>query len=142
MINISSKLQTPVTKAARNLRQIPKEKFGAEFPLEKVDLKELEEIQAGIPLFEGISLEEIKFIVKNFSVLNIARGCSSGCSHCLRDAKAPNGQSLTTILWDDLKRFVTGFESLNERLGADIFKGNKYIVLHDDLTRRNFFQKT
>ena len=141
MINISSKLQTPIARAAKTLRQIPKEKLAADFPLEKVDIKELEGIQSGIPLFDGISLEEIKFLVKNFSVLNIARGCASGCGHCLRDAKLPNGQSLTTILWDDLKRFAAGFESLNERLGVDVLKGNKYLVLHDDFNPPEFLAK-
>lgn len=124
-------ITTPVSQnVSRYLKSLSKEHLAADFPLGNIDLSKVEGIQKDIPLFFNSTMQEIKFLTKNFSVLNIAQGCNSECSHCLRNAKRPSAQS--TILWDDLERFTGGVEALNERLGFDIFQGNNYLVLHDD----------
>lgn len=37
-----------------------------------------------------------------------------------------------TILFEDLVRFLDGFKALNERLGFNVFQGNKYVNIIDD----------
>ena len=105
------------------------------FPLEKIDLKKIEGIQTGIPLFEGINLETVKFLTKWFQVLNLTRGCREKCTFCLRDAKTPlkeTHNTINTILWEDLLRFTEGFGKLGERLGVNPFQGNSHITLFED----------
>lgn len=126
-----NQVTTPISQnVSRYLKSLSKEHLAADFPLGNIDLSKIEGIQRDIPLFQNVSMKEIKFLTKNFSVLNIAQGCNSGCSHCLRNAHRPSAQS--TVLWEDLERFTDGVETLNERLSFDIFQGNKYLVLHDD----------
>lgn len=124
------------SKTGIYLKKVSKEYLTADFPMEHLDLKILEGIQEDIPLLNNIKMEEIKFLTKNFSVLNIGRNCTSQCSHCLRNAQLPNETS--TILWDDLLRFINGFGELNSRMETNIFKGNKYFVLHDDFNPPEF----
>ena len=91
------------------------------FPLEKIDLKKIEGIQADIPLFEGVNLESIKFLTKWFQVLNLTRGCREQCTFCLRNAQTSLKEindNINTILWEDLTRFTEGFRKLSERLGV------------------------
>ena len=38
----------------------------------------------------------------------------------------------STILFEDLVRFLDGFKALNERLGFNVFQGNKYVNIIDD----------
>ena len=59
------------------------------FPLERINLSRIEGIQEGISLFEGVRMEDIRFLTKWFQVLNIARGCREQCTFCLRNALAP-----------------------------------------------------
>lgn len=105
------------------------------FPLEKIDLKKIEGIQADIPLFAGVNLESIKFLTKWFQVLNLTRGCREQCTFCLRNAKTPlkeTHNTINTILWEDLTRFTEGFRKLGERLGVNLFQGNSHITLFED----------
>ena len=105
------------------------------FPLEKIDLKKIEGIQADIPLFEGVNLEKIKFLTKWFQVLNLTRGCREQCTFCLRNAKTPlkeTHNTINTILWEDLTRFTEGFKRFGERLGVNPFQGNSHITLFED----------
>lgn len=105
------------------------------FPLERINLSRIEGIQEGISLFEGVRMEDIRFLIKWFQVLNIARGCREQCTFCLRNALAPikeTANQINTILWDDLKRFTEGFSTLSERLGFNILQGNSHITLFED----------
>ena len=95
------------------------------FPLERINLSKIEGIQEGIPLFDGVKMEDIKFLTKWFQVLNLARGCREQCTFCLRNALAPikeTANQINTILWDDLKRFTEGFSTLSERLDLTFCK--------------------
>lgn len=129
-ININP--QSLTTTANKYLKNVSDEVSKSEFPLQHLDMKKLEGIQRGIPLFDGVSLEEIKFLTRNFSILNIARGCVARCSHCLRNAKPLQSGKKGTILWEDLQRFTSGFEQLNNRTGFDVLRGNDFLLLHDD----------
>lgn len=129
-MNIRIPSQRIESSIARYLKSLPKEVLSGDFPLDKTNVNQLEGIQTDIPIFDNVSMQEIKFLLKNFSVLNIAQGCNNGCSHCLRNAKktiTPN-----SISWEDLTNFTNGFKKLSERLGINVFSGNKWIALHDD----------
>lgn len=127
MINLPSKLSTELNK-------IPLEIKKSNCPLARINAKSLEGIQKGIPLFDGeklITLEDIAFITKNFETLNLFRGCTLGCTHCLKNAKKAL-ENFRTILFEDLERFTEGFKELNERLNFNVFKGSNYINIIDD----------
>lgn len=124
MINVTSKITTYV-------KNIPSEIKFAEYPLTKIDLKEVNGIQNNIPLFKGVKIEDIAFITKRLETLNLFRGCRWGCSHCLKNALAPK-KGRETILFEDLLRFVEGFSKLSERFGFNVLNGNKYINIVDD----------
>lgn len=112
-----------------NLSNISSTVKSTPFPLSQINPNCLEGIQKDIPIFNSVTMEDIAFITKRFETLNLFRGCSSGCSHCLKDAKPiKNG----TILFEDLKNFLNGFKTLNERLGFNVFQGNKYLSIIDD----------
>lgn len=120
------------------IRKIPNLIKDTKYPLSKLDLQSLEGIQSDIPLFQGktpLKLDLINFIAKRFETLNLFRGCTVGCSHCLKDAKLENNNS---ILFEDLERFLNGFKTLNERLGFNVFNGNKYLSIVDDSNPSDF----
>lgn len=118
------------TSISRYLKSLPQEVLSGDFPLDKININQLEGIQSGLPIFDNISMQEIKFLLKNFSVLNIAQGCNNACSHCLRNAKPAIVNN--SISWEDLTNFTNGLKKLSERLGFNVFSGNKWIALHDD----------
>ena len=76
-------------------------------------------------------MRDIAFLTKRFETLNLFRGCRVNCSHCLKDAKPPQ-KGCETILFEDLMRFLDGFRELGERLGFNVFQGNKYVNIIDD----------
>ncbi|MBQ2611357.1 hypothetical protein IJF81_03085, partial [bacterium] len=69
----------------------------AQFPLEVINTRKLEGLQNGIDLFQNVSMDEIKFLSKNFSVVNLQRGCKQGCKFCLRNALKPLTETATQI---------------------------------------------
>ena len=121
--------QNNLKNISRYLKSLPSGELSRDFPLDKIDVRHLEGIQQGIDVFENVSMSEIKFLAKNFSILNLARGCSNACTHCLRNAKS---DVKSTMLWENLVKFTEGVKDLNFRLGFNFLNGNKYMVLHDD----------
>lgn len=123
------------SKLKQTVNNIPYHVKTGSFPLSKIDTKLIEGIQKSIPLFDTtdnfVSMENIDFITKKFETLNLFRGCNVGCSHCLKDAKLKQ-KSNRTILYEDLIRFTEGFKNLSERLGFNVFSGNKYVSIVDD----------
>lgn len=120
------------------IKQLPKSIKDSKYPLSKLDTKFLEGIQSGIPLFQGekhLTMNSISFLSTRFETLNLFRGCTVGCSHCLKDAQANGHRS---ILFEDLERFLNGFKTLNERLGFNVFNGNKYLSIVDDSNPSDF----
>ncbi len=111
------------------LNQISSQVRNTKYPLTNVNLSQFEGVQKDIPLFKNVLLEDIAFLTKRFETLNLFRGCSVGCSHCLKDAKPiKNG----TVLFEDLERFLDGFKLLSERFGFNVLQGNKYLNIIDD----------
>lgn len=120
------------------IKQLPKSIKDSKYPLSKLDTQFLEGIQSGIPLFQGekhLTMNSISFLSTRFETLNLFRGCTVGCSHCLKDAQANGHRS---ILFEDLERFLNGFKTLNERLGFNVFNGNKYLSIVDDSNPSDF----
>ena len=120
------------------IKQLPKSIKDSKYPLSKLDTQFLEGIQSGIPLFQGekhLAMNSISFLSTRFETLNLFRGCTVGCSHCLKDAQANGHRS---ILFEDLERFLNGFKTLNERLGFNVFNGNKYLSIVDDSNPSDF----
>lgn len=120
------------------IKQLPNSIKDSKYPLSKLDTKFLEGIQSGIPLFQGekhLAMNSISFLATRFETLNLFRGCTVGCSHCLKDAQANGHRS---ILFEDLERFLNGFKTLNERLGFNVFNGNKYLSIVDDSNPSDF----
>ena len=120
------------------IKQLPNSIKDSKYPLSKLDTKFLEGIQSGIPLFQGekhLAMNSISFLSTRFETLNLFRGCTVGCSHCLKDAQANGHRS---ILFEDLERFLNGFKTLNERLGFNVFNGNKYLSIVDDSNPSDF----
>lgn len=123
---------TNINKIVNNIPQSVK---SAEFPLSRINLKNIEGIQKGIPLFDYknkiIPLSDIDFTAKGLETLDLFRGCNVGCTHCLKDA-LPFPENVRSILFEDLIRFTDGFKSLSERFGFNILNGNKYLNIIDD----------
>lgn len=117
-----------INSVRKYIKSQPREILESSFPLASLDMKKVEGIQKGIPILKGVSMPEVKFLTKWFEALPQSRGCGSGCGHCLRDAQP----AIKNGLWDDFSGFINGFKALNERLGFNLFKGNKYVVMFDD----------
>ena len=128
----------PISNISTYINKIPNSIKDSKYPLTKLNLQNLEGVQNDICLFNGekhLTMNAISFITKRFETLNLFRGCTVGCSHCLKDAKAEDSRS---ILFEDLVRFLDGFKTLNERLGFNVFNGNKYLSIVDDSNPSDF----
>ena len=128
----------PISNINTHINKIPNSIKDSKYPLTKLNLQNLEGVQSDICLFNGekpLTMDAISFITKRFETLNLFRGCTVGCSHCLKDAKPEDNRS---ILFEDLERFLEGFKTLNERLGFNVFNGNKYLSIVDDSNPSDF----
>lgn len=128
----------PISNISTYINKIPNSIKDSKYPLTQLNLHNLEGVQSDICLFNGekpLTMDVISFITKRFETLNLFRGCTVGCSHCLKDAKAEDSRS---ILFEDLLRFLDGFKTLNERLGFNVFNGNKYLSIVDDSNPSDF----
>ena len=128
----------PISNISTYINKIPNSIKDSKYPLTQLNLQNLEGVQRDICLFNGekpLTMDVISFITKRFETLNLFRGCTVGCSHCLKDAKAEDSRS---ILFEDLLRFLDGFKTLNERLGFNVFNGNKYLSIVDDSNPSDF----
>ena len=124
---------TAVNNINETLRRIPQTVKDSEFPLGQINTDSIEGIQRGIPLFDNgdsfVSMKDIDFTTKGLETVDLFRGCSVGCTHCLKNAKQ---QTNSSILFEDLVRFTEGFKTLNERLGFNVLNGNPYLNIVDD----------
>ena len=128
----------PISNISTYINKIPNSIKDSKYPLTQLNLQNLEGVQSDICLFNGekpLTMDVINFITKRFETLNLFRGCTVGCSHCLKDAKSEDNRS---ILFEDLERFLEGFKTLNERLGFNVFNGNKYLSIVDDSNPSDF----
>lgn len=128
-------------KIIQTINNLPSDIKTSPFPLNKLNPKLIDGIQKGIPLFDDknkfVSMDDVSFITNRLETVNFFRGCSVGCTHCLKDAKLKN-KSTRSILFEDLIRFTDGFKKLSERLGFNVFAGNKYFSIVDDANPTDF----
>lgn len=120
-----------VSHTSTYIKKIPNLVKDAPAPLTKLDLSLLEGIQKDIPLFKSNSMDEIAFITKNLDTFNFFRGCSVGCTHCLKNANIFD-KNKRSILFEDIVRFADGIKELSERLGINILNGIRYLNITDD----------
>ena len=66
-MNISIPNHKIESNISRYLKSLSKEVLSKDFPLEQISIDKLEGIQTGIPVFDNVSMSEIKFLAKNFS---------------------------------------------------------------------------
>lgn len=126
---------------SRIINRIPKTLRSTSFPLSKINPEIFEGLQRGISLFDDgkklVSMEDIAFLTKHLETVDVFRGCSVGCTHCLKNAVC-SPKNARSILFEDLIRFTEGFKRLNERLGFNVLEGNKYINIVDDSNPTDF----
>lgn len=88
-----------------NIAKIPPSIMNSGFPLTKIKPEVIEGIQKGIPLFDGerfVKLDDIAFITTNLETLNLFRGCTVGCTHCLKNAQ-PDKRTIFLRIWKGLQ---------------------------------------
>lgn len=138
-------------KAKKHLRERKKEKeklWDNKNQLNFFDIKKLEGIQKGIPLFEGVSMKNIKLIAENLQNFALTRGCHNKCTHCYVGAKPPikeTADTINTISFEDFNQFVDGFKKLNKRLKFNVFNGNKenlYFFYDSDPVKTKMMDKS
>ena len=94
--------------------------FGDESNVKYYNLDALDGLQKGIPVFKGLSLKQIAFLARDLHIIAAKRGCNSGCIHCYAGAKTPL-KDFNTILFEDFKAFMDGYNVLKKRSGIDFF---------------------
>ena len=83
-------------------------------------LNNLDGIQEGIKVFNGLNMKEIAFLTRTMTEFGVNRGCHNMCSYCYADAKPPIKETAETInkmSWNDFKSLTDGLNELNDRLG-------------------------
>ena len=121
-----------IYKSAKSyLSSIPSHIKLSEYPLTKMDANKLNVFLKDYSVFQGLNMSDVAFITKKLDTINLFRGCTVGCLHCLRNAVAPK-KNRETILFEDLRQLLNAFHNLSERLGFDILNGNKFLNIADD----------
>lgn len=106
--------------------------------INQYDINKLEGIQKGIEVFNGLSMEQIKFLAQHSTEFVLQRGCHNMCAHCYANAMPPSHQrsqdKINKIDFEDFEKLYCGFKELNKRLGFNIFKSskNEYNTLFHD----------
>lgn len=86
----------------------------------KLNLDELDGIQEGINVFNGLNMKEIAFISRSLFSIAIKRGCNNLCSHCYAEAIPPQKETseyINKMSWEDFTSLTDGFKELKKRLG-------------------------
>ncbi len=87
--------------------------------LQHLNLEKLNGLQKGIRVFNGLSMKDIGFILKNPSLL-LNRGCPNNCIHCAYMATPYSTQTYDKMSFEDFTSFVDGIEELQNRIGKDV----------------------
>ena len=123
--------------ANSSLKKISNSVKNEAVPLSKINIKQFEGIQNGIPLFDNVKLKDIAFVTNKLETVNFFRGCTVGCTHCLKNANSDK-KNLKSVLFEDIIRFADGFKELSERFGFNVFNGVKYLSIIDDANPSDF----
>lgn len=87
--------------------------------LDDLDLKKINGLQKDIKVFDGLTMQEIAFVLTNTALL-LNRGCSNLCSHCGVMATPITSQTYDRMSFEDFKSFVDGVSELQKRCGSDV----------------------
>lgn len=143
IVSFGNKSQIPA-KALKSL-QTQKEQLLQKYKLEPstlslslFNLKELEGLQNGIEIFEGLSFQQIACLISNLNEIVIQRGCNNLCIHCYANAKTPHYMKMHNfadkIAFEDYENLINGFGEINNRLGFNAFNNareNSFALFHD-----------
>lgn len=94
-----------------------------EISLKDVDLKRADGIQYGLKTFEGLSMKELAFMLKDLEVLIVKRGCKHHCAHCIFSSEKTlrnTDKQIGKIAFEDFKNLLDDLKELNKRLGFNI----------------------
>lgn len=92
--------------------------------LTQLDPEELEGIQKGIPVFDGLNMKQILFSLASLMSINLIRGCNNGCVHCYAKAKPPIPETNDTVnrmSYEDFESLIDCVGELTKRAGIKIF---------------------
>lgn len=83
--------------------------------LSMLDLDRLNGLQKGIKVFEGLTMKEIGFALKNPIIL-LNRGCDNNCAHCGYMATPYSKSTLDKMSYEDFTSVVDGIKQLDDRM--------------------------
>lgn len=134
-----SKIPAKALKSLQEQKERLLQKYKPEFlSLLEFDLKELEGLQNGIEIFEGLNFRQIAYLIRNLNEVVVQRGCSNGCIHCYAEAQTPHYMKthkfLNEIDFEDYQNLINGFGELNNRLGFNAFQHYNHsplVLFHD-----------
>ena len=107
--------------------------------LDKFDMDKLEGIQEGLKTIGNLTMKQIKSITDRILTIVLQRGCNNECAHCYADARVENfykdKNTISKIDFDDFKNFCEDFQTLNKKMGFNIFKRKRPVyyqtLFHD-----------
>lgn len=120
---ITEKDYKKAQKYADRMSHLPKLLWGKEKTLGNMDMKKVEGLQYGIPVFDGMSMKEIAFSIDSIHTIATLRSCKNACLHCYADAR-PNTkfektEGLTNrMTFEDFENLTDGIQELKNRLGS------------------------
>ena len=119
---ITEKDYKKAQKYANLISKTPNFLLLKEKSLQNLNLKKLEGLQYGIPVFSGMSMKEIAFSIDSIHTVATLRSCDNACLHCYADArpnkKFENTEGLTNrMTFEDFKNLTDGITELKKRLG-------------------------
>ena len=101
------------------------------FNLYELDnLERINGIQKGIKVFDGLTINEIAFILKSPKVL-LNRCCSNNCIHCAYMATPSSDKTLDKISYEDFVSLIDGISELQNRVGENIIIADSIGTFYD-----------
>lgn len=127
---ITEKDYKKAQKYANRISKMPKFLMLKEKTLQNLNLKKMEGLQYGIPVFSGMSMKEIAFSIDSIHTVATLRGCDNACLHCYADArpnkKFENTEGITNrMTFEDFKNLTDGITELKNRLGNITINSSK-----------------
>ena len=107
--------------------------------LDKFNMDKLECIQKGLKTIGNLTMKQIKSIADRTLAITLQRSGNNMCAHCYADARPESfyrdKNTISKIDFDDFKNFCEDFQTLNKRMGFNIFKRKHHldhqVLFHD-----------
>ncbi len=99
--------------------------------LSTLNSNQLNGIQYGIDVFDGLSMDDILYVITRGNIL-VNRGCSNGCIHCLFGASPFSIKTLDRMSWEDFSSYIEGAKELASRMKNKIDTSNWFKILFLD----------